>query len=164
MLPPTNGDVSARRAAWINKLRRPAQQGGDRAGSIFRAYMGGSAVVSGYMAMYEPRSLMHLVASSMEGAVLIALLALVGVATLIDALVNDFLPARFHWRVAVRQRHLLLMAMAFCYVAQLYVAFLYLRSSGLLLHYLWNVVAIVAVAFFDAHQRSKDASCVIVCN
>jgi hypothetical protein len=74
------------------------------------------------------------------------------------------MPKQFHWRVAVRQRHFILAAMAFCYVAQLYVAFLYLRSSGLLIHYLWNVFAIMAVAFFDAHQRSKDASCEIVCN
>ncbi|MES2787664.1 MAG: hypothetical protein V4684_19515 [Pseudomonadota bacterium] len=116
------------------------------------------------MALYEPRSLMHLVASSTEGTVLIWLAMLVGVAAVLDALINDFLPNRCHWRVALRQRHFILTAMAFCYVAQLYVAFLYLRSSGLLIHYLWNVAAIMAVAFFDAHQRSKDASCVMFCN
>jgi len=135
--------------------------GGDRAGSVFRVYMGGNAIVSAFIALHESRSLMHLVASTVEGSALILLLALAGLAVLIDALVNDFLPARFHWRVAVRQRHFLLAALAFCYVAQLYVAFFYLRSIGLLIHYLWNVVAIMAVAFCDAHQRSKDASCVI---
>lgn len=146
----------------MRRLREP--DGGNRAGSIFRVYMGGNAVVSAYMAMAEPRSLMHWVASTFEGAVLILILALVGVAAVLDALINDFMPKRFNWRVAVRQRHFILAAMAFCYVAQLYVAFLYLRSSGLLAHYLWNVFAIMAVAFFDAHQRSKDASCVIITN
>jgi hypothetical protein len=144
------------------KLRQPC--GGDRAGSIFRMYMGGNAIVSAYMAQFEPRSLMSWVASTVEGATLIFLLAIVGAAALLDAVINDFMPKRFHWRVALRQRHFILTVMAFCYLAQLYVAFLYLRSSGLLMHYLWNVFAIMAVAFFDAHQRSKDAACVIVCN
>lgn len=145
-------------------MNRRQPKGGDRAGSVFRMYMGGCAIVNWYMALYEPRSLMSLVAASTEGEVWIWLAMFVGVAALLDSLINDFLPARCHWRVALRQRHFILMAMAFCYVAQLYVAFLYLRSSGLLIHYLWNVATIMAVAFFDAHQRSKDASCVIVCN
>jgi hypothetical protein len=145
-------------------MMRRKQQGGERAGSVFRVYMGGNAVVSAYMALNEPRSLMRLVASTVEGEILIFLLAFVGMATLLDALINDFMPKRFNWSVAVRQRHFFLAAMAFCYVAQLYVAFLYLRSSGLLIHYLWNVLAIMAVAFFDAQQRSKDATCVIVSN
>ena len=144
------------------KLRQP--DGGDRAGSIFRMYMGGNAMVNAYLAIFEPRSLMFWVASTAEGAALIFLLAIVGCAALLDAVINDFMPDRFHWRVAVRQRHFILAAMAFCYVAQLYVAFLYLRSTWLLINYLWNVGAIMAVAFFDAHQRSKDASCVIVTN
>lgn len=127
--------------------------------------MGGAAIANWHMATYEPRSLMRLVSASAEGAMLIWLLAIVGLAALLDAVINDFLPPRFRWRVALRQRHFILAAMAFCYVAQLYVAFIYMRSSaGLLLQYLWNVAAIMAVAFFDAHQRSKDASCVIVCN
>ena len=145
-------------------MKRRNPESGERAASIFRIYMGGSAVLSWYMAMFEQRSLAHLVASRPEGAALIWLLMIVGVAAVIDALINDLLPQRFHWRVALRQRHFILTVMAFCYVAQLYVAFFYLRSSGLLFHYLWNVVMIMAVAFFDAHQRSKDASCVIVCN
>jgi hypothetical protein len=144
--------------------RRIKTTGGERAGSLFRIYMGGNAIVSWYMALAEPRSLMHLVASSLEGSALIWLLMFVGVAALLDALINDFLPPRFHWRMAIRQRHLILAALAFCYVAQLYVAFFNLRSTGLLLYYLWTAITIMAVAFFDAHQRSKDASCVIACN
>jgi len=145
-------------------LSRLPHSGGDRAGSIFRVYMGGHALVSGYMALYESRSLMYLVATTVEGAVWILLLSMVGAAMLIDAIINDFMPGRFRWLVALRQRHFLLAALALCYLAQLYVAFIYLRSPGLLIHYLWNVFAIMGVAFFDAHQRSKDASCEIVCN
>ncbi|MCC6071469.1 hypothetical protein ACFSQU_18170 [Massilia sp. GCM10020059] len=133
-------------------------------GAIFRLHMGGSALLSWYVAMADSRSLMHLVAETREGAALLWLLMLVGVAALFDSVINDLLPARFHWRVALRQRHFILAALAFCYVAQLYVAFFNLRSTGLLLYYLWNAVTIMAVAFFDAHQRSKDATCSIVCS
>lgn len=126
--------------------------------------MGGSAMVTWYMAMFEPRSMVHLVATAGQGAALFWLLLVVGAAALADAIINDFLPPRYHWRVAVRQRHMILAAMAFCYIAMLYVAFLHLRSSGLLIQFLWNVSTIMAVAFFDAHQRSKDASCVITCS
>jgi hypothetical protein len=144
-------------------MNRHNQVGG-RAGSVFRVYMGGNAIVTWCIAMTDPRSLMHIVASTGEGAVLVWLLMVVGAAALIDAVINDLLPARFHWRVALRQRHFILAAMAFCYVAQLYVAFFSMRSTGLLMYYLWNAVTIMAMAFFDAHQRSKDATCVIVCN
>lgn len=133
-------------------------------GAIFRVHIGGSAVVSWYVAMSDPRSLMHLVAETREGAVLLWLLMLMGMAALLDSVINDLLPARFQWRPALRQRHFILAALAFCYVAQLYVAFYHLRSTGLLLYYLWNAVTIMAVAFFDAHQRSKDATCSIVCS
>jgi hypothetical protein len=137
--------------------------GGDRAGSIFRTYMGGNAIVTWYIGMTDPRSLMHLVASTGEGAVVLWLLMLFGAAALLDAVINDFLPERFHWRIALRQRHFILAAMAFCYVAHLYVAVFSLRSTGLLLHYLWSALTIMAVAFIDAHQRSKDAQCA-TCN
>jgi hypothetical protein len=140
------------------------QHSGACARSVFRIYMGGNAIVTWFIAMTDPRSLMHSVASTGEGAALVWLLMLVGVAAVLDALINDLLPERFRWRVALRQRHFILAAMAFCYVAQLYVAFFNFRSTGLLLYYLWNASMIMLAAFLDAHQRSKDASCVIVCN
>lgn len=136
----------------------------DISGSIFRAYIGGNAIVTWYVAMTDPRSLMHLLAMTGEGAVLIWLLMFIGIVLLLDVVINDFLPHRFHWRPALRQRHFILFAMAFCYVAQLYVAVARLYTAGLLLYYLWNAVAIMFIAFIDANQRSKDATCVIVCN
>lgn len=127
--------------------------------------MGGSAFVTWFLAVFEPRSVMSLAAtSSSAGVVMVWLLMLIGVAAVIDAVINDFLPPRFHWRVALRQRHFILAAMAFCYVAQLYVTFAHLRSTGLLLYYFWNAIAITLIQFVDAHQRSKDATCVITCN
>lgn len=135
-----------------------------RSGSAFRIYMGGNAIVTWYLAMTDVRSLMHVVAASGEGAVLAWLLMILGACAVVDALVNDVAPKRFHWRIAMRLRHHILTGMAFCYVAHLYVAFYSFRSTGLLMYYLWNASMIMLAAFLDAHQRSKDASCAIVCN
>lgn len=146
------------------KLHRRRPDGGERAGSIFRVYMGGNALVSGYMSLCEPRSLVYLVASTTGGSLLIAFLALAGAAAIFDAVINDFMPARFHWRTALRLRHWILAVLAFGYGAQLHVAFFDLGSPALLVQYIWNVFVIMALAYFDAHQRSKDASCVMSCN
>ena len=146
-------------------MRRPhLNLSGHGSGTAFRIYMGGNAIVTWYIAMTDARSLMHVVASSGEGAALVWLLMILGACAVVDAVVNDVAPARFHWRIALRQRHFILTAMAFCYVAQLYVAFYSFRSTALLFYYLWNAGMIMLAAFLDAHQRSKDASCAIVCN
>ena len=136
-----------------------------RSGSVFRIYVGGNAIVSWYIALTDPRSLMHAVTASSQGAMLVWLLMVLGAAAVVDALINDIAPRRYHWRVALRQRHYILTAMAFCYLAQLYLACVYnFRSSGLLIYYLWNAGMIMLAAFLDAHQRSKDYSCSIACN
>lgn len=142
---------------------RTPHHGARRAGSACRIYMGGNAIVTWYIAMTDPRSLMHVVASTGEGGALVWLLMLLGACAVVDAVINDVAPKRYHWRVALRQRHFILTAMAFCYMAQLYVAFYSFRSTGLLLYYLWNAGVIMLAAFLDAHQRSRD-SCAITCN
>lgn len=148
------------------RLAKVIAHGTSRAGSVFRLYMGGGAIVTWILAMTEPRSLVSIAASSGAGAgsILVWSLFFIGVAAVIDAVVNDFLPSQFHWRAAVRQRHFILSAMAFCYVAQLYVAYTHMRSTGLLIYYLWNAGFIMFISFVDAHQRSKDATCVAIFN
>ena len=132
-----------------------------RAGSAFRLYVGGNAIVSWYVAMTDPRALMHLAASSADGAVLVWAVMLIGAWALLDAFINDVLPARFHWRLALAQRHFVLAGMAFCYMAQLYIAYYTSRPASLLVYYIWNAAAIMVVAFIDAHQRAKDQACKI---
>lgn len=143
---------------------KTANQGADLAGSIFRLYMGGLAIVCWYIATTEPLSMISLAASNNAGTILIWLMLLIGVALIVDVVVNDLLPTNFRWRLAVRHRHMLLSALAFCYVAQLYVAFSSVCSTGLLLYYLLNAGTIMFIAFVDAHQRSKDATCVVTCS
>lgn len=132
--------------------------------SHFRIALGGNAIATCCAGFAEGRSALHLAAASAELGWLILLLFGAGVAAIVDAVINDLLRPRFHWRIARRQRHFILAAMAFSYVAQLYVAFYNLGSTGLLLYYLWNASMIMLAAFLDAHQRSKDATCAIACN
>jgi hypothetical protein len=151
---------------WLTQgsnMQQNTQIGRDRAGSVFRLYLGGSAIITWFLAVTEPRSMVSVAASSSAGTALIWLLLVIGCMAILDAVINDFLPEKCHWRSAVRQRHFILSAMAFCYVAQLYVAFYGIHSIGLLLYYLWNAATIMFIAFVDAHQRSKDATCVVIC-
>lgn len=131
------------------------------AGSAFRFYVGGNAIVSWYVAMTDPRALLHLVAATPEGSALVWSVMLIGAWALVDALINDVLPSRFSWPLAQRQRHFILAGMAFCYMAQLYIAFYTSRPAALLLYYTWNAGAIMVVAFVDATQRAKDQECKI---
>lgn len=133
-------------------------------GSLLRAYMGGNACIAWFNATNEPHSLISQAAAIPAGLMFIWLLMVAGVALLVDVVINDILPERFHWRVAVRHRHLILSTMAFCYIAQLYVAFYSLRSTGLLIFCLWNAATLMFIAMVDAHQRSKDATCQAICN
>lgn len=131
------------------------------AGSVFRFYIGGNAIVSWYVAMTDPRSLLHLIASTPEGMVLAWAVMLVGAWALADAVINDVLPCRFRWPLALAQRHFILVGMAFGYIAQLYIAVSTGRPASLLVYYVWHTSVIMVVAFIDATQRSKDQACKI---
>lgn len=135
-----------------------------RSGSIFRIFMGGAAVVSWIIAMTDPNAVMYSVAATADGAAAIWALMLLGGCLMVDAIVNDILPERWHWRVALRQRHYLLVGMAFCYLAQIYTAFELGRHISLAYDYTWRASMIMLAAFYDAHQRLKDAKCQIANN
>jgi hypothetical protein len=132
--------------------------------AILRTHMGVIALISWALAMTDARSLAYLIASQREGLLIAGLTGIVGAVALLDAVINDLLPVRFHWRSALQQRHFIILALSFCYGAQYYVASNTTNSTVLLLYYLWNAILLMCVAFVDAHQRSKDATCVIVCS
>lgn len=121
-------------------------------------------MVSWYIAMTDPNAFMYSVASTSDGASAIWALMLLGACSVVDAIVNDILPERYHWRVALRQRHYILVGMAFCYLAQIYTAFEIGRHISLAYNYLWNASMIMLAAFIDAHQRLKDAKCLTANN
>lgn len=130
-----------------------------RSGSLFRIYIGGAAIVSWYTAMFDPTAMIYSVAATTDGAYAIWALMVLGACSMVDAVFNDVLPERYHWRVALRQRHYILVGMAFCYLAQIYTAINLGRHISLTYGYLWNASMIMFAAFLDAHQRLKDAKC-----
>lgn len=145
-------------------MRFSFQAGTFSPGTAFRTYMGGVAVLDWFLSTTEPQSILHQISETTDGRIVLALLALLGISAMVDAILNDFLPHKYCWRAGLKHRHFVLTGMAFCNIAQIYVAFYHVRATGFLLYCMWNALTLVCVAFVDAAQRSKDASCVIVCN
>jgi hypothetical protein len=126
---------------------------------MFRIYIGGLAIIALYMSIWVPDSLSASVAATSDGAMLIWAQAGLGACAIVDAVVNDLLPARWHWRLALRQRHYIMVGMAFCFLAQIFSALWQSRLTGLETYYSWNAVMITLAAFPDAYQRLKEAKC-----
>lgn len=131
----------------------------DRALALLRFFMGGNAVIAWHNAISDPGSRMYKVALDADGAALVWLMAGFGLIVCLDVLINDILPDRFHWRPALKNRHFVLCALAFCYVAQLYVGVMGRQVVSLLIYYLWNAGMIMLATFLDAKLRSRNPPC-----
>jgi hypothetical protein len=135
------------------------------ASSVLRMFMCGLALISGYIALAEPRSLAFLAAArSSDGYNLTLALSAFAIVGLLDVVINDLLPDQVQWATSRNLRHFGYCSMAFCYIAQLFVAHAAVRSPGLTAYYLWNAGTIMFVVFWDANLRSKDATCKLACN
>lgn len=136
--------------------------------SLFRVFACGLAMLAWFLGVFDERSLFAIVASTDDGHKLLWLMLIFGSIGLIDAVVNDWshwLRHRFGFDHTRAYRHFGLCGLAFCYIAQIFVSLLHVKSPGLTAYFIWNAVLIVAFAFIDAHQRSKDAlPCSHVCN
>lgn len=133
--------------------------------ALCRLYAGGDAVVSWYNSFADPQSHLFRVARTEDGAVLLWIMALAGVVIMIDVLINDWTPEsirighrrfRLAWQRAFQYRHLLFVTLAFCYAAQPYVAARGGYGVSLLIFFYWNSFQNIAIAFFDAKQRSRS--------
>lgn len=130
-----------------------------------RLFAGGDAVVSWYNSYADPASHLFRIAKTADGGVLLWIMALAGGAIVLDVLVNDWTPStirfgqhciRFSWDRAWRYRHLLFVALAFCYAAQPYVAEMSGHKVSLLVFFYWNAFQNITIAFFDARQRARS--------
>ena len=133
--------------------------------ALCRLYAGGDAIVSWYNSINDPHSALFRVGMTKDGSVLLWIMAIVGGAIILDVLLNDWTPKAMRlgplvyplrWRRAFRQRHLLFVALAFCYAAQPYVAEKGGYGVSLLIFFYWNSFQNIAIAFFDARQRSRS--------
>lgn len=123
---------------------------------LYRLTMCSLAAVLWLIAEFDSRSLMAQFAQHDYGALLAAATGILGIIGMFDVLINDVLNERFHWRPAYRHRHLILVGLAFCYIAQVYIASSFFKSIGLNLFASWNAVSLLSLAFIDATQRSKE--------
>ncbi len=106
----------------------------------------------------EPRSLVAQFSTNADsGPLLCLLLGILGAIGVVDVLINDVFPERFKWKVIKKHRHFVLIALAFCYVASLYVSIFNIRSAALSLFYGWNALSLLSLAFVDAFQRNRNA-------
>lgn len=133
--------------------------------ALCRLYAGGDAIVSWYNSFSDPHARLFQIARTQDGGVLLWFMALAGVAIILDVLINDWSPAfirighkqfRLAWQRAFQHRHLLFVALAFCYAAQPFVAEMNGYGVSLLIFFYWNCFQNLAIAFFDARQRSRS--------
>lgn len=136
----------------------------DYALTVLRIYMGGNAIVAWHTAISEPKSLIAEATRTPDSLVLIWLLGIVGVLFAVDVIINDIMPKRFVWKRALKYRHFLFSALAYCYVAQLFVGVMAHQGLALLISFVWNASIIMIAAFLDAKKRSRDAGCAMLYN
>lgn len=138
------------------------QASGFKGINLFRLYLSLVLLASWYIGLTEPQSMINLIAQHPSGSLILYLMLAVGLVGVADWAINDLLCERYSWQMAVNHRHFVFAAMAFCYVAQLFAAVNYVRSTGLLLYYLLNASVCMYLAMLDASQRRKVAtSCLI---
>jgi hypothetical protein len=114
--------------------------------------------------MNDPHSHLFRVAMTSDGATLLWVMGMFGVAIVLDVFINDWTPERIKigsvtfrlaWRRAFQHRHFLFIALAFCYAAQPYVAERGGYGVSLLIFFYWNSLQNIVIAFLDAKQRTR---------
>lgn len=137
----------------------------DYAMPLLRLFAGGDAINSWYNSMFTPGSGLFRIGMTQDGAALLWGLGLCGALLIIDVLVNDLTPEhvwfgkrvyRITWPRAFRCRHLLFVALAFCYAAQPYVADRAGSTVSLTGYFYWKAAQCIMLAFFDAKLRSRS--------
>jgi len=123
---------------------------------LYRLTMCSLGVVLWVISTLDARSLMAQFATHDYGSFLCAATGILGLIGMVDVLINDVLNEKFNWRPAYRHRHLILVGLAFCYIAQVYIGSTSFKSLGLNLFASWNAVSLLSLAFIDAAQRSKE--------
>lgn len=121
--------------------------------------------MSWYNSYSDPHARLFRIAQTQDGGVLLWVMAIAGVAIVLDVFVNDWSPdfirfgqhsMRLAWKRAFKYRHLLFVTLAFCYAAQPFVAELGGYGVSLLIFFYWNAFQNIAIAFLDAKQRSRS--------
>jgi hypothetical protein len=110
-----------------------------------------------YTGLTQPESLIYLVAHADRFTHLtMGGLAIFTVLGFVDLFVNDLLPDRFVIAHALRDRHLVNMAIAGCFAVQMWTCARYGLPRAILPFYAVYVVFVPVSAFADVHKRFKN--------
>lgn len=127
---------------------------------ITRMYVAASVLASVAVIWWEPHTLTHrlISQSGAAGWWLVALLAVVAGAGIVDVIVNDILPDRFHLLCIKQRRHLLYIGLA---MGEASLCFVFAMGEGgwwraLLLPFLLDAAVAALVAFLDLFQRHRQ--------
>jgi hypothetical protein len=123
---------------------------------LLRVFILVQAGLFSYTALVRPEALVYQVAHADRFTLMtmggLAVFTLLGVA---DLVVNDLLPDRFVLQRALRDRHLVNMALALCFAVQLWTCVRYQLPDAVLPFYAVYVLFIPLSAFADVRKRYK---------
>lgn len=136
----------------------------DKGLTLLRVYIGGNAIISWYLAISDPRSLVGINALLSDGMPLVWFQAFIGICILMDLVINDFMPKRVTWKNALKYRHVLFSSLAFSFVGQVFSAAMSHQTAANIVYYVFNASIIMLASIVDAKKRSRDAECAMLYN
>lgn len=129
-------------------------------GVLLRVYTLFMSGLYAYTCLSHPETIMYAVAHSDAmaywGALGLGVSAILG---FIDLIVNDLMPERFKISRALKDRHLVLMAIPVCFAIEMFTAVRYGHPSILLAYYGVYILLVPASALTDINKRYKKAPC-----
>ena len=120
----------------------------------YRVFIYGFGIILGYLGVTDTQSLMFAAGQQDGGFYLICFEVLVSLAGILDLVANRGGNARI--KLLEQHRHFILLLLAFCFFAMLFVAYGSIRSGGVGLFYFWPGVITMAVALSDARKRGRE--------
>jgi hypothetical protein len=137
----------------------------DRDPVILRAYIGVNSVVAWYNATIGAGSVLGETARRIDGGTaFVWAMGLMGLCVVLDAVINDVMPERFKWLLALRKRHFFLFALGACHMALPFMSSSTSSTYPLVYYCLSQVFFIGLASMSDAKRRQRDFGCAILRN
>lgn len=140
-------------------MRIPHRDAGpDSAYWFSRLFLAGSVVISGLISLFSTRSINHqlLAESGWMGFAGSWCMVVIAAIIVLDVIVNDIMPARFHLVSTKRHRAMLFMGLALGEASLLFISVKGGDVDPLHLRYLWQIVGSVFLAWLDMFARCRQ--------